>query len=106
MTDESIWAEQHTQYPPDHWAMNAATLGGRRLFGHGCHYVDLLLWFLGCPVRGTHMGTHHGMPWMEREGTSNVVLEFEGGALGYHLGPGAPGTHGMATIARRTAPMG
>jgi predicted dehydrogenase len=30
---------------------------------------------------------------MEREGTSNVVIEFEGGALGYHFGTwGAKGT--------------
>ena len=89
----SIWTEQHTEYPPYHWATSAAKLGGGQFFSHGCHYVDILLWYLGRPVRGTHLGTNYGTPWMEREGTSNVALEFEGGALGYHFGTwGAKGT--------------
>lgn len=89
----SIWTEQLTQYPPDHWASKAATLGGGQLFSHGCHYIDILLWYLGRPIRGTHVGTNFGTPWMEREGTSNVTVEFEGGRLGYHFGTwGARGT--------------
>ena len=89
----SIWTEQFTKYATDHWANRAATLGGGQFFSHGCHYVDLLLWFLGAPVRGTHIGTRRGTPWMEKEGTSNVCLEFENGALGYHMGTwGARGT--------------
>jgi predicted dehydrogenase len=89
----SIWTEQLTMYPPDHWASKAATLGGGQLFSHGCHYIDLLLWFMGRPVRGVHVGTNFGTPWMEREGTSNVCIEFENGALGYHFGTwGSRGT--------------
>ena len=57
-----------------------------QLFSHGCHYIDLMLWMMGKPVRGTHTGTNLCTPWMEREGTSNVVIEFEGGKLGYHFG--------------------
>lgn len=82
----SIWTEQLTRYAPDHWASSAATLGGGQLFSHGCHYIDILLWYLGQPVQGTHLGTNCGTPWMEREGTSNVSLQFEGGRLGYHFG--------------------
>jgi len=82
----SIWTEQLTQYPPDHWASSAATLGGGQLFSHGCHYIDLMLWMLGKPISGIHFGTNTGTPWMEREGTSNVTIEFEGGVLGYHMG--------------------
>ena len=82
----SIWTEQLTKYPPDHWASSAATLGGGQLFSHGCHYIDLLLWMLGKPVKGTHFGTNFGTPWMEREGTSNVTIEFDGGVMGYHMG--------------------
>lgn len=89
----SIWTEQHTHYPDGHWARSAATLGGGQLFSHGCHYIDILLWYLGRPIRGTHTGTNLGTPWMEWEGTSNVVIEFEGGRLGYHFGTwGARGT--------------
>ena len=85
----SIWTEQMTRYPPGHWGHRAATLGGGQLFSHGCHYIDILLWYLGEPVSGTNTGT----PWMEREGTSNVTMKFAGGRLGYHFGTwGARGT--------------
>lgn len=89
----SVWTEQFTKYEDGHWAHSAERLGGGQFFSHGCHYIDLLLWFLGRPVRGTHIGTNFGTPWMENEGTSNVAIEFENGALGYHFGTwGARGT--------------
>ena len=89
----SIWTEQMTRYPPGHWGHRAATLGGGQLFSHGCHYIDILLWYLGEPVSGTHLGTNAGTPWMEREGTSNVTMKFAGNRLGYHFGTwGARGT--------------
>ena len=73
--------------------MNCKGLGGGQFFSHGCHYIDILLWFLGNPVSGTHIGTNRGTPWMDREGTSHAVIKFENGALGYHTGTwGAIGT--------------
>ena len=89
----SIWTEQLTQRDASHWGRTAANLGGGQFFSHGCHYVDLMLWMLGRPVRGNHYGTNRGTPWMEKEGTSNVTIEFEDGILGYHFGTwGARGT--------------
>jgi predicted dehydrogenase len=89
----SIWTEQLTRFPEGHWGNSVSTLGGGQFFSHGCHYVDLLLWFLGEPVRGTHIGTRLGTPWMEGEGTSHVAIAFESGAIGYHQGTwGARGT--------------
>jgi predicted dehydrogenase len=103
----SIWTEQLTHYPQGHWGNSIATLGGGQFFSHGCHYVDLLLWFLGDPVSGTHVGTRVGTPWMEGEGTSNVSIEFASGALGYHFGTwGAQGTRlGYAIHAHGTKAM-
>lgn len=73
--------------------MTLEGLGGGQLFSHGCHYIDMLLWFLGEPVTGTHLGTNYGTPWMDREGTSHAVIKFKSGALGYHTGTwGARGT--------------
>lgn len=94
----SIWTEQHTERAPDNWMCRKATLGGGQLFSHGCHYIDLMLWMLGHPVIGTHISSNMGTPWMEREGTSNVTITFESGAMGYHFGTwGARGTrHGYA----------
>jgi len=82
----AIWTEQYTRLGPDHWMSDAGTLGGGQLFSHGCHYIDLLLWFLGEPVQGLHMGSNFGTEWMEKEGTSNIVMKFESGAMGYHFG--------------------
>ncbi|MCD9021579.1 Gfo/Idh/MocA family protein [Cohnella silvisoli] len=82
----SVWTEQLTHPPEGHWATKAKSLGGGQFFSHGCHYVDLMLWFLGKPIKGTHFGTNLGTPWMEKEGTSNVVIEFENRVLGYHMG--------------------
>lgn len=81
-----IFTEQHTQPPPGHWIRSAEQLGGGQFFSHGCHYVDLLLWFLGNPIKGVHLGTRLGTPWMEKEGTSDAVIVFESGAMGHHFG--------------------
>ena len=82
----SIWTEQLTIREDAPWLHDRKTLGGGQLFSHGCHYIDLMLWLMGKPLRGTHMGTNKGTPWMDREGTSNVCIEFENGSLGYHFG--------------------
>ena len=79
----SVWTEQLTHYGPYHWG-NTARLGGGQLFSHGCHYIDLLLWFLGQPVSGSHIGTTVGTEWLLREGTSAVTMKFENGAVAYH----------------------
>jgi predicted dehydrogenase len=83
----SLWTQQWTKFPGDDpWAHKIATLGGGQLFSHGCHYIDLMLWYLGEPVHGTHTGTNFGTEWMEREGTSDVSIKFANGAVGYHGG--------------------
>lgn len=73
--------------------MTCSGLGGGQTFSHGCHYIDIMLWFLGNPISGTHLGTNYGTPWMDREGTSHAIIKFESGAIGYHTGTwGARGT--------------
>lgn len=79
----SIWTEQLTIVDDQSWS-GTGCLGGGQLFSHGCHYIDILLWFCGRPVTGSHLGTNVGTPWMLREGTSVVTMKFENGALGYH----------------------
>ncbi|MBQ6697903.1 MAG: Gfo/Idh/MocA family oxidoreductase [Oscillospiraceae bacterium] len=79
----SIWTEQLTVLKETDWGASAC-LGGGQFFSHGCHYIDLLLWFCGNPVSGSHFGTNVGTPWLLKEGTSAVILKFENGAIGYH----------------------
>lgn len=82
----SIWTEQYTDTSRGAWLGQAKRVGGGQLFSHGCHYIDLLLHWMGDPVCGTHIGTNLGTPWMEREGTSDVSLKFASGATAYHFG--------------------
>lgn len=103
----SIWTEQLTDLTRGAWLGQRLRVGGGQLFSHGCHYIDLLLHWLGSPVSGTHIGTNLGTPWMEMEGTSNVAIRFASGALGYHFGTwGARGTKlGYAVHAHCTEGM-
>lgn len=102
-----IWTEQYTRREPGHWTTTKEGLGGGQFFSHGCHYIDLLLWICGPPVTGIHMGTNLGTPWMEGEGTSDAVIKFANGIVGYHGGTwGATGTRlGYAIHAQFTEGM-
>jgi predicted dehydrogenase len=93
-----IFTEQLTQPPADSWMVQAKRLGGGQFFSHGCHYIDLLLWFLGEPEVGVHLGTRNHTEWMEKEGTSDAIIKFANGAIGHHFGTwGARATrHGYA----------
>jgi predicted dehydrogenase len=89
----SIWTEQYTDNSRGEWIGKVDQVGGGQLFSHGCHYIDLILHWMGQPESGTHLGTNMGTPWMEMEGTSNVVMNFRSGANAYHFGTwGARGT--------------
>jgi len=84
----SVWTEQLTKYEQNEngiipWG-GTARIGGGQLFSHGCHYIDIMTWFLGKPVKGAHFGTNIGTPWLLREGTSAAIFKFENGAIGYH----------------------
>jgi predicted dehydrogenase len=82
----AIWTEQYTDASRAPWLGQARRQGGGQLFSHGCHYIDILLHWLGQPLCGTHVGTNLGTPWMEREGTSSVSLKFASNATAYHFG--------------------
>jgi len=89
----SIFTEQLTVNPDEFAPSFSSKLGGGQLFSHGCHYIDLILWFMGEPIEGVHIGTNKGTPWMIKEGTSSVALKFKNGATGLHYGTwGARGT--------------
>ena len=80
----SVWTEQWTNSKNEIGWGKSARLGGGQFFSHGCHYVDLLLRFLGKPIKGYHVGNNIGMYSMLNEGTSSVVFQFESGAIAYH----------------------
>jgi predicted dehydrogenase len=79
----NCWIEGCLRPRPGEWFSKKEQLGGGVLFSHGCHYVDMLLWLLGRPVRVAGLGTRNGTEWMEGEGTSHALMEFESGALAH-----------------------
>lgn len=79
----SSWTEQNT--PVGEFDYGASAQPGGQFWGHGCHYVDILLEFLGNPVRGSHIGTKAGYPGFRLKETSSIVtMQFESGSIGYH----------------------
>ena len=77
------WIQGYLTPRPDQWFAKKDQLGGGVLFSHGCHYVDIIQWLLGKCVRATGLGTRLGTEWMEGEGTSHALMQFESGALAH-----------------------
>lgn len=65
----------------DHWTQNSA-VGGGRIIGEACHFIDLARHLVGVPISAHHliaMGRH---PAVEvRSDKVNVVLEFADGSI-------------------------
>ncbi|MFW6598846.1 Gfo/Idh/MocA family protein [Propionibacteriaceae bacterium Y2011] len=79
--------EMNLRVPEGHWRSRPEGRGGGSLFSHGCHYIDLLLWHLGSPVRGIHLGTTLGSAGpVAGDTTGHAIIEFANGAIGHHFG--------------------
>jgi predicted dehydrogenase/threonine dehydrogenase-like Zn-dependent dehydrogenase len=79
--------------PPDHWTQDAA-IGGGRIIGEACHFIDLLRYLADSSivsVQTTTMGTYPSQPPLGKEGQEGVAirddkvsftLTFADGSLG------------------------
>ena len=70
------------EIPPEHWTQNDIQ-GGGRIIGEGCHFVDLLRFLAGAPIRKTHavrMGEAPGVAI--RDDKATITLEFGDGSFG------------------------
>jgi predicted dehydrogenase/threonine dehydrogenase-like Zn-dependent dehydrogenase len=65
--------------PPDHWLRDPAQ-GGGRLLGEVGHFIDLMTYLAGAPVRVEARGLQPGA--IEQQDTFLLTLAFSGGALG------------------------
>lgn len=68
--------------PPDHWTQDMA-VGGGRIIGEGCHFIDLLRHLAGAPILAQHavaLGRHPALP--VRDDKATIVLEFADGSVG------------------------
>jgi len=70
------------EIPPAHWTQDPA-IGGGRIVGEGCHFVDLLRHLVGSPITGLHayaLGAHPAQAL--REDKATLTLRFADGSLG------------------------
>ena len=68
--------------PPEHWTQNRR-VGGGRIVGEACHFIDLLRFLSGSPIRGfqaSGMGPAPGVAVMDDKAT--ITLNFEDGSIG------------------------
>lgn len=68
--------------PADHWTQDP-TVGGGRIIGEACHFIDLLRYLVGHPIKSfqvTRMGKNAGTPIVEDKIT--ITLCFEDGSFG------------------------
>ncbi len=68
--------------PPDHWTQDKA-VGGGRIVGEGCHFIDLLRHLAGAPIVAHHavaMGAHAAVP--VRDDKTTITLQFADGSFG------------------------
>ena len=63
--------------PVAHWTQDR-TVGGGRLVGEGCHFVDLLRFLVGAPIKSFQVARMAGAT----PDTASVTLRFEDGSLG------------------------
>jgi predicted dehydrogenase/threonine dehydrogenase-like Zn-dependent dehydrogenase len=70
------------EIPADHWTQNR-TIGGGRIIGEACHFIDLLRYLAGHPVSASHavmMGTVPGVAIQDDKVT--ITLSFADGSFG------------------------
>jgi len=63
--------------PPDHWTQDS-DVGGGRIVGEGCHFIDLLRFLAASPIV-SHERTRMGTPTRD---TTTMQLAFEDGSIG------------------------
>jgi len=69
------------EIPADHWTQDP-DIGGGRIIGEACHFIDLLRFLAGAPIvahSATFMGARAGMVSSDKV---SISLEFEDGSFG------------------------
>lgn len=68
--------------PAEHWTQDKA-VGGGRIVGEGCHFIDLLRHLAGAPIVDWHaqaLGAHPGLA--VRDDKATLTLRFADGSVG------------------------
>jgi len=68
--------------PGEHWVQNSL-IGGGRIIGEGCHFIDLMRHLIGHKINGFTATMMGNVPGVEvREDKASITLSFEDGSFG------------------------
>ncbi|EGQ8918980.1 TPA: zinc-binding dehydrogenase [Vibrio parahaemolyticus] len=68
--------------PADHWTQDVS-IGGGRIIGEACHYIDLMRHLAGCKITGFNAMSIGDAPGVAvREDKASITLSFEDGSIG------------------------
>jgi len=68
--------------PGEHWVQNSL-IGGGRIIGEGCHFIDLMRYLIGHKINGFTATMIGNVPGVEvREDKASITLSFEDGSFG------------------------
>jgi len=68
--------------PGEHWVQNSL-IGGGRIIGEGCHFIDLMRHLIGYKINGFTATMLGSVPGIEvREDKVSITLSFEDGSFG------------------------
>jgi len=68
--------------PPDHWTQDR-NVGGGRIIGEGCHFIDLLRFLAGNPIVSCYAAMMGNAPGLAtRDDKVSFTLSFEDGSFG------------------------
>lgn len=67
--------------PARHW-IQAEQIGGGRIIGEGCHFIDLLRFLAGAPIRSWDLTRMGGSAGTATDDTVSITLAFVDGSVG------------------------
>jgi predicted dehydrogenase len=67
--------------PRDHWTQDRE-IGGGRIIGEACHFIDLLRFLAGVPIEDANIVASRGADGRVRDDVATITLLFTDGSLG------------------------
>jgi polar amino acid transport system substrate-binding protein len=64
--------------PPDHW-VNDPLIGGGRIIGECCHFIDLAMYLAGSPITAVYATSMNDSQHLNN--TATITLDFENGSI-------------------------
>jgi predicted dehydrogenase len=67
--------------PSDHWTLDPE-VGGGRIIGEGCHWIDLMSFLIGQPIVSVHASAVDANSTGGNDDSTTITLQFADGSVG------------------------